>query len=77
MHASICMSEPFTDIPKALADKYTVEKEGRRSLMLRYAPSDLEIGGVIKDIQKAKLTIADISTKESDLEDVFLQLTSK
>ena len=69
------MNKPFTDIPTALAQKYTWEKEGRSTLMLRYAPADLEIGNVIKDIQKSKLTIADISTKESDLEDVFLQLT--
>lgn len=69
------MNEPFADIPSALTKKYTWEKEGNRTLMLRYAPADLEIGSVIKDIQKSKLTIADISTKESDLEDVFLQLT--
>jgi len=70
------MSAPFNDTPTALKQKYNTEKEGRRTLMIRYAPSDLQIGEVIEDIQKQGFNISDISTKESDLEDVFLQLTS-
>ena len=70
------MSAPFGDIPTALTQKYNIEKEGRRTLMIRYAPSELEIGAVIEDIKKQGFNISDISTKESDLEDVFLQLTS-
>lgn len=71
------LDKPFKAVPKALADICgCVEKEGRRTLMLRYSPDELSIGSVIEKIQKAGYGIADISTDDSDLEDVFLQLTS-
>ncbi len=71
------MDKPFDKIPPVLVKKYNAEKEGKRTIMLRYAPSDLQIGAVIEDITKENLTIADITTDESNLEDVFLQLTRK
>lgn len=71
------MAKPFKDIPKAL-DKFCAhtQKEGRRTLMLRYSPEDVDLDKVVKIIQKAGHSIADITTDDSDLEDVFLQLTS-
>ncbi len=51
------------------------EKTGQRSLIFRYSPAEREIGEIIAAIQSAGFGIADISTRESDLEDVFLQLT--
>jgi len=63
------------EVPPAIAKTFSATKEGNRTLSIRYAPSELQIGAAIKAIQKAGLGIADISTKESDLEDVFLQLT--
>lgn len=52
------------------------QKEGRRTLMVRYSPDDQEVSKIIEAIQRAGYGIVDISTAESDLEDVFLQLTS-
>lgn len=63
-----------TDREKALKD-YCVEKAGQRSIVIRYNPSETQIGALIEAIQKAGYGIADISTTESDLEDIFLQLT--
>lgn len=57
------------------ADRYCVEKEGPRTLMVRYSPGETQIGEIINEIQKAGYGIVDISTSESDLEDVFIQLT--
>ncbi|MAZ76612.1 MAG: multidrug ABC transporter ATP-binding protein [Micavibrio sp.] len=62
-------------IPSAL-DKFNPEKEGRRTIVLRYSPQDQCMGEVLDILQKENLRVADISTDESDLEDVFLQLTS-
>ena len=71
------MDRPFKDIPQALSGVCAhVQKEGRRTLMLRYSPDEVDLGAVLTIIQKAKLGIADITTDDSDLEDVFLQLTS-
>lgn len=58
-------------------EKFNPVKEGRRTIMVRYSPGDACAGEVIEVIQKAGYGIVDISTDESDLEDVFLQLTSK
>ena len=61
-------------IPAAL-ENFSPEIQGRRTLVLRYSPGETQIGSVIDAIQKAGFGISDISTEESDLEDVFLQLT--
>lgn len=62
------------DIDTALKGYYA-EKTGQRSIIIRYNPSETQVGEIIEAIQKAGYGIADISTTESDLEDIFLQLT--
>ena len=61
-------------VPSAL-ETFAAEIQGRRTLVLKYSPDETQIGTVIDTIQKAGFGIADIATDESDLEDVFLQLT--
>ncbi|MGH1397600.1 MAG: ABC transporter ATP-binding protein [Alphaproteobacteria bacterium] len=63
-----------TDIKKHLKN-YCAGKSGKRSITIRYNPSETQAGELISAIQTAGYTIADISTKDSDLEDIFLQLT--
>lgn len=62
------------DIPPAL-QPYNVVKDDARTLRFRYSPKDVSAGQLIAAIQSAGLGIADLSTEESNLEDVFLQLT--
>ncbi len=64
----------ITDIPKGL-EKYNPTKEGRRTLALRYSPQDHCMEDILSILQKTGNIICDISTDESDLEDVFLQIT--
>jgi len=45
-------------------------------IVIRFSPSCLSIGKILQKIQEAAIEIADLSTQESDLEDIFLQLTS-
>lgn len=52
------------------------ERQGRRTLVVRYSPKEQSAGAIIQAVQNAGYGIVDISTDESDLEDVFIQLTS-
>jgi ABC-2 type transport system ATP-binding protein len=44
-------------------------------LIVRYQPSKTQMGALIAAIQQSGLEIADITTEQSDLEDIFLQIT--
>lgn len=68
------MVNEVTDIPDALA-KYNPVKEGRRTIVLRYSPKEQSMAEIIAVLQTLGNPIADISTDESDLEDIFLQIT--
>ena len=44
-------------------------------LRLRYRPRETKVGEILDRVREAGLEILDISTVETDLEDIFLQLT--
>ena len=46
-------------------------------LAVQYNPAETPVMKLLEQIRQAGVEIADISTEESDLEDVFLQLTSR
>ncbi len=52
-----------------------VELKGPRTLAIVYNKGKVNAGEVIDAVQRAGLGIVDVSTKEADLEDVFLSLT--
>ncbi|MFA5593453.1 MAG: ABC transporter ATP-binding protein [Micavibrio sp.] len=61
-------------VPESLGGLHA-ELEDPRTLTVRYSPKDITAGHIIALIQGAGLNIADLSSEESRLEDVFLQLT--
>jgi ABC-2 type transport system ATP-binding protein len=67
------LDRPLTVVPDGLAPFHPVT-EARRSVTCRYTPADGVVGQMIAVLQQEGYGIADISTDESDLEDVFLQL---
>ncbi len=71
----IQVAETLTAIPKELAGFKSVLKNDHQ-LAIQINQSDANVGSVLAAVQSAKLTINDISTNETDLEDIFLQLTS-
>ncbi|MDX1940286.1 MAG: ABC transporter ATP-binding protein [Saprospiraceae bacterium] len=71
----IVVDKDVAEIPLGLL-QYNCTISEPRKLCLRYAPSNATAGQVIDAVQKAGLGILDISSKEADLEDIFLQLTS-
>ncbi|MEZ5919710.1 MAG: ABC transporter ATP-binding protein [Alphaproteobacteria bacterium] len=68
------LDHPVEAVPERLA-ALGAKKEGRRTLVLSYSPAEQTVGSMIEALQGAGYGIVDISTAESDLEDVFLQLT--
>ena len=70
------VDQELKDVPKQLND-FNARIEGKRRIVINYRPSDVEVGAMIDAIKKAKYQIVDIQTDQSDLEDVFLQLTRK
>ena len=61
-------------MPPSLA-RFETEMHPPRRLLIRYRPSQTQIGEIISAIAAAGLTIADLSTEETSLEDIFLDLT--
>lgn len=52
-----------------------VERKGGRTIAITYRKDSANAGEVIDAVQRAGLGIVDVSTREADLEDVFLNLT--
>ena len=67
---------PITEIPEVLNQKYNAVKEGRRTLMMRFSPQDqANMNEMLDTVRQMGGSITDISPDESDLEDIFLQIT--
>jgi ABC-2 type transport system ATP-binding protein len=66
------ISGPLT--PELLALGAT--QEGRRTVLFRYSPKEQSPAPFMAALQSQGFKIADISTQERDLEDVFLQMTA-
>ena len=62
-------------VPEPLAALHA-ELSGPRRLVVRYQPSRQKADAILAAVQAAGLSVVDLSTEESDLEDIFLQLTA-
>ncbi len=72
---TIRLSEPLDAVPAELERLDSrVTPNGR--LILRYRPSQTRLEDILGQLRQAGLTIEDMSTTESDLEEVFVNLTS-
>jgi len=52
-----------------------IEMKGERTVVVTYSKDKVNAGEVLAALQSAGLGIVDVSTREADLEDVFLNLT--
>ena len=79
----VTVRENLSDIPAPLQpfnptiQPDGVEADGRTVMTIAYRPSAMTAGEIIGALNAANLTILDLSTEETDLEDIFLQLTSR
>ncbi len=71
---SFRLDRDITEIPNEFSG-YNARIEGKRRLVVSYKPSDAMVGTFVDAINKSKYGIVDITTDQSDLEDVFLQIT--
>lgn len=62
-------------LPEQLSDIQGAALDDPRTIRVRYSTKEMSAGQLIGRIQAAGLGIADLTTDQSDLEDVFLNLT--
>lgn len=65
---------PPDPLPKALIGLGVIWQDG--ILKIQFNPREISAGAIISKVTALGLEIGDVSTQESDLEDVFLALTS-
>ncbi|MFO0388157.1 MAG: ABC transporter ATP-binding protein [Alphaproteobacteria bacterium] len=61
----------------AQLQQYSANLDDDGRLLISYKPSKAAIGDILDMVKSAGITVQDISTKEADLEDIFIHLTSK
>ena len=72
---TITLADDIDAVPPELA-AFDAELLPMRRLAIQYRPSKTRIGAILAAVDRARLAIVDLSTEESDLEDLFLALTS-
>ncbi|MBV8060334.1 MAG: ABC transporter ATP-binding protein [Alphaproteobacteria bacterium] len=73
---TITVDRDLIEVP-ANMQPYGWQMETPRTLSLVYMPSKISIGQLLMVVQVNGLSIVDLSTRETDLEDIFLQLTQR
>ncbi len=71
---TVSLSKPVGKIPEALS-AYNPRLDEADCLTLSFAPSKTPARKVLADIEACGLQVQDFSTKDSDLEDIFIRLT--
>ena len=70
----VTLDIPLTEIPEKL-NKYNVELGKDGKLIFRIPSTKVPVESIMDSIRTAGYKIMDLSTKESDLEDIFLLMT--
>lgn len=71
---AIVLAEDLPAIPETLAD-FNIDHPEPRKLIFHYRASESAVSAILDAVSAANLKIADVTTDQSDLEDIFLQLT--
>ena len=72
----ILLADDLSEMPKTLA-AFNCQLHPPRRLSIHYRPSETGIEEILAAVRQANLTIADLTTEEGDLEDIFLALTRR
>jgi len=73
---TITLDRDIDHLPDGLSPFKIDIREGRK-LVFSYTPSKVTAGDILSAVNGAGLSITDISTQESELEDIFVKLTSE
>jgi len=69
----VSIDRDLASVPSALAP-FGATLDGPRTLVVQYRPSRTSVDALLSAIRAEGLGVVDLSTRESDLEDLFLQL---
>jgi ABC-2 type transport system ATP-binding protein len=72
---SVTVAETVGAVPESL-DGFNVTLAAPNRLVFHYPPSRTDSGAILSAVGDAGLTVRDVNTREAELEDIFLQLTS-
>ena len=67
----ISLNSDISEVPTALSNKFDVTISSSKQIVISYKPKETEIAEILSVLQDCNLKIADISTKQPDLEDIF------
>ena len=70
------LSEPLTEVPEALK-RFHATQPSPTEIHIAYRPSSSAMREILDVARACNLPIADMRTEEVELEDIFLQLTSR
>ncbi|MEM8915152.1 MAG: ABC transporter ATP-binding protein [Pseudomonadota bacterium] len=70
----VALAKPLENPPESLAP-WQAELPDPTCLLIRYRPSETKLGEILGAMNQAGIAIGDLSTEETDLQDIFLQLT--
>jgi ABC-2 type transport system ATP-binding protein len=73
---TIVLMQDLDALPDALA-RFNVSFQPPRRLVFHYRPSGTRIRDILTAVRDLGLMIGDLSTEESDLEDLFIELTGR
>jgi ABC-2 type transport system ATP-binding protein len=68
------LQQPLTALPEALSGLQARLENG--NLLVKYPPSQAKVDDILRQVHEAGLQIRDVTSKECDLEDIFVALTS-
>lgn len=73
---TVTVAEPVEAVPAAL-DRFKPVLENPRRLTFHYPPSRVAAGEILAAVRAAGLSVGEVTTRETELEDIFLRLTNE
>lgn len=71
---TVNLTDPLDQLPSQLS-QWQAELPDPHKLLIRYRPSETRLGEILNAMNEGGITVSDLSTEETDLQDIFLQLT--
>lgn len=72
---TVHLAAPLAALPESFGNLNAELADNGHVLRVTFQPSQAAVGQILEHVQSAGLQVADLSTEETDLADVFLQLT--
>ena len=72
----VTVDQALSAVPEGLVN-FNVDLSNSHKLVFHVSPSEMPVETVMDAVRQAGLSIVDLTTKESDLEDIFLMMTQE